>query len=214
MREIGWRLAALVAAGTMLVAVGCGDSGDEDGGEGGDTSTEATATEALTATGTATEAVTETATATEATPAPTEAGPSLADYDGLACSGKWRNETFGSTGSFAATFDVGEDGGSVRLELGGNVFGAQGGEVDVPLSADGEALVIDADLGFLGQAMLNFEGAELQEGVLNSPPALGEGSKVTVTDFAFDGETLTFGVDIEFANNGGTARSVVEATCG
>ncbi|MCA9847427.1 MAG: hypothetical protein KC472_05610, partial [Dehalococcoidia bacterium] len=62
-------------------------------------------------------------------------------------------------------------------------------------------------------AMLNFNGTSAGEAVLENPPALGEGSKATVTDFAFDGKSLTAGLDIEFANNGGTAHSILESTC-
>jgi len=206
----GLAFASLVSV-TLLVGVACSS---DDAGEDAEaaTATEAMATQAATGTGTATE------TAAEASPAATEAMDEAAfgldDLDGLACTGQWTNETFGSTGSFAASFSTGDGGGTVSLELGGNVFGGQGGTVDAPFTTDGETTVIDADLGFLGMAMLAFNGTTAQEAVLDSPPALGEGAKATITDFAFDGQTLTAGIDIEFANNGGTARSVVESTCG
>ncbi|MCA9855777.1 MAG: hypothetical protein KC458_00705 [Dehalococcoidia bacterium] len=204
-----WRFAltGLVAA-TFLLGTAC--SSDDSGDEETEATTEASATEAMTETATATEAMTETATATEAA---TEAAFGLADLNGLACTGQWTNQTFGSTGSFAATFSAGEGGGSVKLELGGNVFGGQGGTVEAPFTTEGETTVINADLGFLGQAMLNFNGTSAGEAVLENPPALGEGSKATVTDFAFDGKSLTAGLDIEFANNGGTAHSILESTC-
>lgn len=206
----GLAFASLVSV-TLLVGVACSS---DDAGEDAEaaTATGTMATQAATGTGTATE------TAAEASPAATEAMDEAAfgldDLDGLACTGQWTNETFGSTGSFAASFSTGDGGGTVSLELGGNVFGGQGGTVDAPFTTDGETTVIDADLGFLGMAMLAFNGTTAQEAVLDSPPALGEGAKATITDFAFDGQTLTAGIDIEFANNGGTARSVVESTCG
>lgn len=207
MNQRTWRgaLAGALAV-TLLLGAACSSDGDAE-----ETATaEMTATEEMTATGeamtaTATEAMTETATED-----PDAFG--LDDLDGLVCSGEWRNETFGSTGSFAATFSGGEGGGNVSLELGGNVFGAQGGTVDAPFSVSGDTTVIEADLGFLGMAMLNFEGASAREAVFESPPALGEGSSATITDFAFDGSTLTAGIDIEFVD-GGKARSVVESTC-
>ena len=197
-----------VTAATLLLGAACSsdDGGDADS-ESTATATEAAAaTEAMTATTAATEAMTETAAATPE-------GPTIADLDGLVCSGGWTNQTFGSTGDFSASFATSASGGSVTLELGGNVFGGQGGTVEAPLTVDGDSTVINADLDFLGMAKLAFDGANALETVLESPPALGEGSKATITDFAFDGESLNFGVDIEFANNGGTARSVVESTC-
>lgn len=211
----GLALAGILSL-TLLVGVSCSSDDSGDDAEAA-TATEAAAT-AASATGAATEAAATEAAATTATTATTEAMDEAAfgldDLDGLSCTGQWTNETFGSTGSFAATFSAGDGGGNVSLELGGNVFGGQGGTVDAPFTTDGETTVIDADLGFLGMAMLAFNGTSAQEAVLNSPPALGEGAKATITDFAFDGETLTAGIDIEFANNGGTARSVVESTCG
>ena len=213
MKNNRWGLAlAGILSVTLLVGVSCSsdDSGDDADAA---TATESAATAAATEAGAGTAAATTEATAA-ATEAMDEAAFGLDDLDGLACTGQWTNETFGSTGAFAATFSTGDGGGTVSLELGGNVFGGQGGTVDAPFTTDGETTVIDADLGFLGMAMLAFNGTTAQEAVLNSPPALGEGAKATITDFAFDGETLTAGIDIEFANNGGTARSVVESTCG
>lgn len=197
-----------MAAVVLLLGAACSsdDGGDEDGENTTAATETATATEAMTETATATEAMTETAAATPE-------GPSIADLDGLVCSGGWTNQTFGSTGAFSASFATSASGGSVTLELGGNVFGGQGGTVEAPLTVDGDSTVINADLDFLGMARLAFDGANALETILESPPALGDGSKATITDFAFDGESLNFGVDIEFANNGGTARSVVESTC-
>ncbi len=213
MTDRRWRLAlAGLVAATFVVGAACSsDEGEDEEPEATATST-ATPTESAMGTGeaTAAAAMTETATATEATGV---GALGLADLDGLVCSGQWTNQTFGSTGSFAATFSTGDGGGSVKLELGGNVFGGQGGTVDAPFTTDGETTVFDADLGFLGMAMMSFDGTTVGEAVLQNPPALGEGSKATVTDFAFDGKTLNAGLDIEFANNGGTAHSILESTC-
>lgn len=202
-----WKTAAITLSAGALVFLGACSSGDEDA------TPEESATPVAEAT-TAGTTTTESPTPTEAAPTaePTAEASALAVLDGLACTGEWRNETFGSTGSFAATFDVGEDGGNVSLELGGNVFGGQGGTVDAPLTVDGETTVIDADLGFLGQAMFRFDGATPVEASLGSPPALGPGSDVTLTDVEFTGEVLNASVEITFPD-GSKAHSVLESTC-
>lgn len=189
----------VMSAAALVLSAACGGSDEESGAT-------ATATEGSTAAATATE--------TAATPAETATATpdALAALNGLACTGGWRNETFDSTGSFAATFHVEDGGGRVALEVGGNVFGGTGGSVDAPFTRDGDSTVFDVDLGFLGQAMFRFNGAEAEQAVLASPPALGAGSEVTLTDFVFTGEALSATVNIKFAD-GSTARSVLEATC-
>lgn len=210
MTQRRWKTAVFaLSAGAILLLGACSDS-DEDADTA---SPEATTAEAAAPTTASTEAPAPAATTDSgATDGATDGAMGIAALDGLVCTGEWRNETFGSTGSFAATFEVGEAGGNVQLELGGNVFGAQGGTVDAPLTVDGETTVIDADLGFLGQAMFSFDGATAVEASLGSPPALGEGSDVTLTDFEFTGEALNATVNITFAD-GSEARSVLESTC-
>lgn len=191
----------VMSAAALVLSAACGGGEDES-------DTTPTATEGSTAAATATQTAAppaETATAA-ATP------DALAALDGLACTGDWRNETFGSTGAFAATFHVEDGGGRVALELGGNVFGGTGGSVDAPFTRDGDSTVFDVDLGFLGQAIFRFNGTEAEQAVLTAPPALGAGSEVTLTDFVFTGQALTATVNITFAN-GSTARSVIETTC-
>ncbi|PKN83035.1 MAG: hypothetical protein CVU47_00665 [Chloroflexi bacterium HGW-Chloroflexi-9] len=185
-----------LSAAALVLSAACG---------GADEKSDATPTEVSPAA---------TATATAATPAETATATpdALAALNGLACTGGWRNETFGSTGSFAATFHVEDGGGRVALEVGGNVFGGTGGTVDAPFTRDGDSTVFDVDLGFLGQAMFRFNGAEAEQAILASPTALGAGSEVTLTDFVFTGEALSATVNIKFAD-GSTARSVLEATC-
>ncbi|MDO9443727.1 MAG: hypothetical protein Q7K37_00275 [Dehalococcoidia bacterium] len=189
----------VMSAAALVLSAACGGGDDES-------DTPPAATEGSTAAATATQ--------TAATPAETATTTpdALAALDGLACTGDWRNETFGSTGSFAATFHVQDDGGRVALELGGNVFGGAGGSVDAPFTRDGDSTVFDVDLGFLGQAMFRFNGAEAAQAVLTAPPALGAGSEVTLTDFVFTGAALTATVNIKFAD-GSTARSVIETAC-
>ena len=196
----------LVGVTAMTLMLGAACSSDDSGDTEDESTAAATATEAMTETATATEAMTETAAA--ATPE----GPSVADLDGLVCSGGWTNRTFGSTGDFSASFATSASGGSVTLELGGNVFGGQGGTVEAPLTVDGDSTVINADLDFLGMAKLAFDGANALETILESPPALGDGSKATITDFSFDGKSLNFGVDIEFGPIGGRVHLLVAST--
>lgn len=199
----------------LLFGVACG--GDDDSGDGDAGGSDATAA----ATSMATEAATEAATmaATEAaTMAPTEvAASALAPLDGLTCSGDWTNNTFGSTGSFEVSFTVNDagDGGVATVTLGGNVFGATGGTVELPFSLQGGNAVVDSDGDFLGAAKLTVGvDGTVQEAVFEAPPAFGTpDSKVTLEDFAFDGSTLTSAVKIDFGSGAGTAESVLESSC-
>ena len=206
------RLLVLGLISTALlfgVACGGGDESDDADTGGSDATTAATAA----ATTAATEAATEAATM-----APTEAAASvLAPLDGLTCSGGWTNKTFGSTGSFEVVFTVNEagDGGVATVTLGGNVFGATGGTVELPFSLQGSNAVVDSDGDFLGAAKLTIGiDGTVQEAVFEAPPAFGTAdSKVTLEDFAFDGSTLTSSVKIDFGAGAGTAESVLESTC-
>jgi len=199
----------------LLLGVACG-GGDDDGDahEGGsEPTTAATSANTAAPSAAATEEPTEepTEVATEEAPSP------LVAIDGLTCSGGWENLTFGSTGSFEVVFAVNDagDGGVATLSLGGNVFGAQGGTVEVPFTLQGANAVIDSDADFLGHAKMSIgvDGA-VQEAVFEAPPAFGTpDSKVTLEEFAFDGSTLTTKVKIDFGAGSGTAESVVTSSC-
>ena len=208
--RIPFSFIAVVLFAAALAACGGGDDGDA---EGGDATPAATMTQVSAPT---TVVGTPAATAATAAPAEAPAAPApfgIATLDGLKCEGAWTNETFGSTGPFAATFHTANGGGSVELEIGGNAFGGQGGTVEAPFTQNGGTTVFDVDLAFLGRAMFSFDGSAPGQAVLEAPPALGPGSEVMLTDFGFDGTTLTAGVEITFPG-GSTAHSVLESTCG
>ncbi len=199
----------------LLLGAACGGDDDDDGDNGGD---EPTATAA------ATEEPGDDPTA-EPTEAPTEAPteepmddePSfLAAASGVTCTGDWTNLTFGSTGSFEAVFDINEagDAGTVTLTLGGNVFGAAGGTVELPVTVDGDNVVVDTAADFLGNAKLTFDSSgAATDAVFEAPPAFGNpASKATLEDFAFDGSALTTTVQIDFGD-GSMATSEINSTC-
>ena len=198
-------LTALICA---LALVACSSDGDGDGGTTEATSTPPTATESATASATPTATASPTATTTEAAPF----GLTAADVDGLVCAGSWQNETFGSSGAFAATIEVGGGGGQITLDLGGNVFGGAGGTIEMPYAVRDGAVVVSAPLGFLGVAELKLDGTS-NEATFSGPPALGDAAAVTMVDFAFDAETLSAAFDIDFGTGAAPAHSVVEADC-
>lgn len=197
----------------LLLGAACG--GDDDGDGDGDepTATMAATEEPMDATAEPTEAPTE-----APTEEPMDDEPGfLANASGVTCTGDWTNLTFGSTGSFEAVFDINEagDAGTVTLTLGGNVFGQSGGTVELPVTVDGDNVVVDVAADFLGNAKLTFnsDGAAT-DAVFEAPPAFGNpASKATLEDFSFDGSALTTTVQIDFGD-GSAATSAIESTCG
>jgi hypothetical protein len=73
----------------------------------------------------------------------------------------------------ACSSDDEGDAGAVMITLGGNVFGAAGGTVELPLAVDGDNVVTDSVADFLGNSKLSFEpsGGAI-DGVFEVPPAL------------------------------------------
>jgi len=200
-------MAGLLAVASLFA--GC----SSDDGDGGNATAEAssapsTATVASASSPTATATATPTETATAAAPF----GLTGEDVDGLVCTGSWQNETFGSSGAFAATIEVGGDGGQVTLDLGGSVFGAAGGTIEMPYALRDGAVVVSAPLGFLGNAELRLDGMT-NEATFSAPPALGDAAAVTMTDFAFDAKMLSAAFDIDFGTGQAPAHSVVNAEC-
>lgn len=202
----------------LLLGAACSSDDDGDGDSGGD---DPTATAAATEAGSdPTAEPTEAATAapTEApTEEPMDDGPILA-LNGVACTGGWTNLTFGSTGSFEAVFasnDAG-DAGTVTITLGGRVFGAEGGTVELPLAVDGDNVVTDSAADFLGNAQLTFDSSGgVVSGVFAAPPAFfNDNSNATLEDFAFDGTSLTTMVNIDFGDGSAPARSEITSSCG
>jgi hypothetical protein len=199
-----------IAGVLVLASLLAGCSSDDGGGDGTSEATSAppTATEASTSSATAAVTASATETATAAAPF----GLTAAQVDGLVCTGSWQNETFGSSGAFAATIEVGGDGGQITLDLGGSVFGAAGGTIEVPYALRDGAVVVSAPLGFLGVAELKLDGTS-NEATFSGPPALGDAAAVTMVDFAFDAQTLSAAFDIDFGTGQAPAHSVVSAEC-
>jgi hypothetical protein len=198
----------------LLLGAACGGDDDGDGDGGGDDPT---------ATAAATEAPDEATTAPteEPTEAPTEEPMDdeptfLAAASGLTCTGDWTNLTFGSTGSFEAAFDINEagDAGTVTVTLGGFVFGVGGGTVELPVTVDGDNVVVDTAADFLGNAKLTFDSSgAATDAVFEAPPAFNNAaSKATLEDFAFDGSSLSTTIQIDFGD-GNTATSEINSTC-
>ena len=139
----------------------------------------------------------------------------FAALDGLSCTGDWLNLTFGSTGPIVVSIDVNDagDGGTITIDIGGFVFGGEGGVVEAPFTIDGDRLRIDANLGLLGQASIEISADGSFTGEFKAPPALfNDNSGVTITDFVFDGGSISFGVDIDFGT-GDSAKSEVTMVC-
>jgi hypothetical protein len=138
----------------------------------------------------------------------------LAALNGLRCVGQWRNQTFGSSGAFSSKLEAGGGGGSITLEVGGNVFGGTGGVFEAPFQLVGQALEINAHSTFLGhmEAHIGLDGTAT--GTLTGPPALGPKSQVTLTQYALGADrVLRFTVRIDFGDGRPVATSTVEAAC-
>jgi hypothetical protein len=150
-----------------------------------------------------------TGTAITGVPGPT----SIAALNGLRCVGQWRNNTFGSTGAFAARVEAGGAGGALFLEVGGNVFGGSGGVVELPFRLVDNQLEVEAHSQLLGHvsARIGLDGRAT--GSLQGPAALGPKANVTLTDYSFANNTLRFGLNIDFGDGRPPAQSTVQAAC-
>lgn len=211
-----WFLLGLLPA-ILLLGAACGGGDDSDADP-----TAAAKDEPTTA---ATEAATTAATvAATATEEPTEEAPAheppfgIANFDGLTCAGDWTNITFGSTGSFEATFHLNEagDGETVSVAIGGFAFGGEAGSIEIPFTQDGSETTFGGDFGFLGTLEIVFDGAApADDVVLSAPPALGTAdSNVELTSFTFDGSVLEAEVTINFGGGSSDpAKSRLESTC-
>lgn len=152
------------------------------------------------------------------TPAPTVVLPpgfaNLAALNGLRCVGRWQNNTFGSSGAFSSRLEAGGGGGSITMEMGGNVFGGPGGVFEAPFQLVGQALEINAHSTFLGhmEAKIGLDGKAT--GSLSGVPALGPKSQVTLTQYSMGADrVLRFTVRIDWGDGRPTATSTVEAAC-
>jgi hypothetical protein len=150
-----------------------------------------------------------TASPGSSTPGPT----SIAALNGLRCVGQWRNLTLGSNGAFAARLEAGGAGGALFLELGGNVFGGQGGATELPFRQVGNELEIEAHTQTLGHASVRIGLDGKATGSLQGVPALGPRSEVRLTEYSFTNNTLRMAWIINFGDERPAAQSVVEAAC-
>ncbi len=207
----------VLAAVTAAVLVACG--GDDD---------EATATPASSpaATGTSVRTATVPSTATltmtpSSTPsqtstasAPPDPAAALAALNGLGCTGQWRNITLGTSGAFSVRIEAGGSGGLMSFEIGGPVFGAEGGVFEAPFRLEGSEMVIDAASEFLGQvsARIALDGSSA-EATLEAPPALGATARVTATEYSFVENVLHVALTTDYGDGRAPGSSVIDAAC-
>ncbi len=184
-----------------LTVVGCGGNDD---------------VQVTPATATATAAATQTATASATALVPaagTVTAANLPVLNGMRCVGQWRNLTLGSTGAFAARIEVGGGGGAITLDVGGSVFGAQGGTVEWPFRLVNNAFEIEAHTTLFGHISMRIGLDGKAMGTLQGVPALGPQSTVALTDYSLVNNQLKFGVDIDSGNGRVKAKSEVTAAC-
>lgn len=215
MRSTRWMFLLMAVAALALFAAACSD--DDDDASDADSATEAAEdTDADDSASSDASSDGDDADADASGDATADDGvdPALAAVlDGLSCTGDWQNTTFGSTGAFAVSSELGGGGGQFTLELGGNVFGAVGGTVTLPYTIEGNEIVIAGDGGFLGALDLRIDPSGTVGGTIAAPPALGANASVTVTEFSLTGQALRLAVDIDFGDGSAPAMSVVDATC-
>ena len=171
---------ASILIGLLLVLAACGDD---------DAATSTTTTEG--------DATTTTAAATTTSAADDPVAERIAAAEALAgeWTGEWHNNTFGSTGSIDATFEVDAAAATatLTLDLGGNVFGSNDPDpfaVDLDLTAAGPYEGTNDLLGDF-TVTANADGAI----VLDAPAVPGLGRQLTM-EGSMDGDTITGTYDI------------------
>jgi hypothetical protein len=137
----------------------------------------------------------------------------LAALNGLRCVGSWKNTTFGSTGAFATSLETGGGGGTLHFEVGGNVFGAQGGVFDAPFVLQDGKITTEAHSPIFGHLSTHIGLDGTADGELSEIPALGPKSKATASDYSFRDNKLHFALKIDFGDGRPPANSVVDAAC-
>jgi len=138
----------------------------------------------------------------------------VAALNGLRCVGQWRNTAYGSSGAFAAKVEAGGGGGSITLELGGNVFGGSGGVFEAPFRLVGRELEINAHSDLLGHVDVHIGLDGKSTGELSGTPALGPRSSVTLTQYSMSADRgLRLTMDINPGDGRPAAISTVEAAC-
>jgi len=208
----------LVLAGTLLMA--CSDGDSDDVARSTETATATPAASSTRPATTSTQPARATASATATTtPAATPAASAdalaaLAALNGTGCTGDWQNETTGASGALWIRIEAGGGGGLMTFEIGGPVFGAQGGVFQAPFRLEGTDIIIDARSEFLGdvdvRAALDGSAAEA---TMTAPPALGPDAVVTMTDFRYANDVLQWRLDTDYGDGRPHASSIIEAAC-
>lgn len=213
-------LGPLFILAAALAVVACSGNGEDNDALPTETATTvASATESATPpAATSTSATTSTpaasATAVETPDAPPDAIAALAALNGLGCTGGWQNVTNGASGAFSVRIEAGGGGGLMTFEIGGPVFGAQGGVFEAPFHLEGTDIVIDARSEFLGDVAVRaaLDGSSA-EATMTAPQALGPDALVTMTDFSYVNDVLRYGLDTDFGDGRPNASSLIEAAC-
>lgn len=164
--------------------------------------------------GTATTSPTSTSTSTGTPSTEPAASPTpfpFAAIDGMTCRGTWMNQASGSSGPISITFDLRRD-GVVILDVGGTVFGQSGGHLVLPVSLSGSTFRISGAFGFLGSLDVAVNADGTASAVLDQPPALGPGSRETVTSFSLVDGALSIASQLT-ENGTPVATSTVSAVC-
>jgi hypothetical protein len=212
------RLLSVQALVVMVLAIVIACGGD-DGGP--DAAASPPATDTATPLRTSTPIPTSTAAVTSsATPmatlggSPAAAAVALARLNGLRCTGQWRNTTHGTSGAFSVRIEAGGGGGLASFEIGGPVFGAEGGVFEAPFRLEGTEIVISSRSDFLGEvtARIQLDGST-GEARLAAPPALGEAATVTLSEYSLAANVLHFALTTDYGDGRAPASSVVDAAC-
>ncbi len=110
--------------------------------------------------------------------------------------------------------EAGGGGGLISFEIGGPVFGGQGGVFEAPFRLEGTEMVIDARSEFLGQvsARLGLDG-KAGQATLQGPPALGPAAAVRMTEYSLANNILHASLTTAYGDGRPPATSVVDAAC-
>lgn len=187
-------IAALIALGSLMAACG------------------ATPTSTALPSGASTPVTTATSAA-ERTPMPSPSPTPFpfAAIDGMKCAGTWTNPTLGSSGPITITFDLRRS-AAVVLDVGGRALGSNGGHIVLPVTLAGSTFHIGGSFGFLGTLNVAVDADGTASAVLDQPPSLGSGFRVTVTKFTLSGGRLSI-ESLTTVNGAAIATSTVDAGC-
>lgn len=102
----------------------------------------------------------------------------------------------------------------MSFEVGGPVFGAEGGVFEAPFRLQGSEMVIDSSSEFLGHvsARIALDGSS-GEATLEAPPALGAAARVTANKYSLVDNVLHVALTTQDGDGRATASSVIDAAC-